>query len=333
MSRAKQVVCVDWVFLGCAAGHFLGISVVLESMTPYHSPAAGDLRPLLKRGLPADGEVIADDLLSLPGVAARASTGDRDSRVTAFNALLRQMFQHLADPGQSIAVAKLFGEDRATAGSTLTERRIAAAASIGRDPDHFRKHIEPRILAEVAAALAADSARMAATRAVPPPLIPVLKAPPGLPEDMWAWEAVEHEEYISRLWASVYALRAELLACARLASFDPLSADLRDAADVALWRLGQLQVVIRSYRRAYGNRLLHGEIALETLIGMAGWSPPLEPAEIDLVCDSSQEDEPYSAFVTRLTASKQSRDLRGRWFRHLSAPRTVITDAWTGSAA
>ncbi|HCU51182.1 MAG TPA: hypothetical protein DGG94_15535, partial [Micromonosporaceae bacterium] len=112
-------------------------------MTLNKSPTAEGLRPLLKRGLPAAGDVIADDLLELPGVTARATTRDRDSRVAAFNALLRQLLRRMTDPGLAVAAGMLFGE-RATAGNTLTERRAGAALSMGRDPDHFRKHIEPR---------------------------------------------------------------------------------------------------------------------------------------------------------------------------------------------
>lgn len=298
-------------------------------MTLNKSPTAEGLRPLLKRGLPAAGDVIADHLLELPGVTARATTRDRDSRVAAFNALLRQLLRRMTDPGLAVAAGMLFGE-RATAGNTLTERRAGAALSMGRDPDHFRKHIEPRILADLAAALAADSDRMTTTRATPPRLIPVLHPRAGLPQDMWAWEAVEHEEHISRLWAAVYALRAELLACERVASFDPLNAELRDAADAALWRLGQLHVAIRTYRLAYGNRLLHGDVAPETLIGLAGWSPPLDPAEIDVVCHHGPDAERCRTFITDLTAAEPGARIHAHWFARLSI-HPHITAAEAGS--
>jgi hypothetical protein len=300
-------------------------------MVLYKSPTADGLRPLLKRGLPAAGGVIADDLLELPGVTARATTRDRGSRVVAFNALLRQLVQRMADPALSVAAGRLLGE-RATAGNTLTERRAGAALSMGRDPDHFRKHIEPRILADLAAALAADSDRMTTTWATPPLLIPVLHPPAGLPQDMWAWEAVEHEEHISRLWASVYALRAELLACERLASFDPFGTDLRDAADTSLWRLGQLHVAIRTYRRAYGNRLLHGDIAPETLIGLAGWSPPLGPAEVDVVCHHAPDAEQCRTFITALTATEPGERIHAHWLARLSI-HPHINAAEAGSTA
>lgn len=302
-------------------------------MTATGPPTADDLRPLLRRGLPAAADVITDRLLDLPGVRARAGTGDRDSRAVAVSALLRQMLQRLPDPGLALAGSMLFGAIAATSGNTLTARRSGAALSLSRDPDHFRKHIEPRILAELAQVLATDSDRMRATRAVPPRLIPVRHPPAELPQDMWAWEAVEHEEHIARLWAAVYALRAELLACERLASFDPFGAELVDAAGAALWRAGQLRVAIRTYRRAYGARLLHGDIAPESLIDLAGWSPPLSPDDVDVVCHHSPDTERRQTFVTSLTAGEPGAGVYARWLAHLSAhPRTTIADD-AGSAA
>lgn len=294
-------------------------------MTPTECLTADDLRPLIKRGLPISGDVISDRLLDLPGVSARATTRDRDSRVAAFNALLRQLLRRVADPAMAVAAGMLFGE-RATAGNTLTERRSGAAQSLGRDPDHFRKHIEPRILADLAAALAADSDRMTTTRATAPRLIPVLHPQTELPQDMWAWEASEHEEHISRLWSAVYALRAELLACERLSSFDPSSVELRDAADAALWRFGQLHVVIRIYRRAYGNRLLHGDIDPATLVGLAGWTAPMDPAELDAVCHHAPDAEPVAAYISDLTSSESGARIYGHWLHHLAIRRSTINE-------
>lgn len=300
-------------------------------MTPDASPAAADLRPLLRRGMPVTAEVIADRLLELPGVSARAGDGDRDSRVAAFNSLLRQLARRMPDQSLSRAARALLGEDRSGAGRTLTERRASAARLLGRDPDHFRKHIEPRILASLAAALAVDSARMRATRATAPRLAPVAGPPVRLPQDMWAWEAVEHEEQVSRLWAAVYALRAELLACERLASFEPLGTDMREAADAALWRLGQLHAAVSAYRRSYGNRLLHGGIAPDALIGLAGWSPPLDPADADMARDLADGTGRRDAFIAGLTAAELGRRLRGRWLACLSGrhPAAAADDGST----
>ncbi|MFI6759351.1 hypothetical protein ACIBF5_09445 [Micromonospora sp. NPDC050417] len=240
------------------------------------------------------------------------------------------MLQRITDPALLVAASTLFGAVPSTTGHGLMARRASAALAMGRDADHFRKHIEPRILADLTQALIADSDRMTTTRAAPPRLIPVLREPAELPQDMWAWEAVEHEEHIARLWSGVYALRAELLACERLASFDPSAADLRDAADAALWRVGQLHVAIRTYRRAYGGRLLHGDIAPETLLALAGWSPPLDPDDVDIVCHHGPDAERCRIFIGDLTATEPGARIHARWHARLSThPHTTDPDAWS----
>jgi hypothetical protein len=300
-------------------------------MSVNKSPTAEDLRALLKRGLPAQTEVIAGHLLALPGVVARSAAPDGASRTAAFNTLLRQLIARMPDRQLSLAAATLFSILAVRDGETLTERRGYAAEKMSRDPDHFRKHIEPRILADLAAALAADSERMTAMRIAPPQLVPVAAPSAPLPEDMFAWEVVEHEEQLSRLWSAVYALRAELLACERLASMDPEGRDRVDAAEAALWRTGQLHVAMRAYRRAYGVRLLHGGIAADKLLGMAGWTPALTPAEVELVCHRGPDAERLRTFITDLTADPAGRAVLDRWVDALLVPHTTVTAS--GSAA
>ncbi|NUR59380.1 MAG: hypothetical protein HOV87_12030 [Catenulispora sp.] len=301
-------------------------------MTPNKSPTptAEDLRALLRQGLPA-GTAIRESLLALPGVTARAAGPDWINRVEAFNTLLRQLIDRIADHQTSLAAAILFGTWTGTIGNSLTERREGAAMALGVHPDHFRKHIEPRILAQLAQALDTDSERMANTRVAPPQLIPMVARPMPLPADMFAWEAVEHEEQLSRLWAAVYALRAELLACARWSSMDPGSGEHVDAAEAALWRLGQLHVEIRAYRRAYGARLLHGGIAPEHLVGMAGWTPELTPDDLDLVCHRGPDAERLRTFIDDLTADAAGQRVRDQWVEDLFAP--YLTTTSTGSNA
>jgi hypothetical protein len=149
---------------------------------------------------------------------------------------------------------------------------------------------------------------------------------------MFAWEAVEHEEQLSRLWAAVYALRAELLACERWASMDPGSGEHVDAAETALWRAGQLHVAIRAYRRAYGNRLLHGDIAPDRLVGMAGWTPPLSPQDVELLCHRGPDAERLRAFLDDLTADLDGQALRDRWVNDLLVPH-LITITSNGSTS
>lgn len=283
-------------------------------MTPVTAPMEESLRVLLRRGLPASESVIADRLLELPGVTARASSQDRASRAAAFNELLCQLIGRLPGGTDSQSAAMLlFGDGRHHPNRTLTSRRAAAAMVLSRDPDHFRKHIEPRLLGDVASALAADSERMA-RRPAPPRLVPIAAPPRPLPADQFAWEAVEHEEHISRLWAAVYGLRAELLVGERLMSMDPAGKEeLASAAWASLWKLGQLHIAIRAYRRAYGTQLLHSGLAPESLAAMAGWTPALDPSEVEIVCRHRPDTMLLDEWLRRLSSDSVGERLQARW--------------------
>ncbi|MDQ1295948.1 MAG: hypothetical protein QG608_3835 [Actinomycetota bacterium] len=301
-------------------------------MTALPALTAEDLRPLLRRGLPADGAVIAEPLLTLPGVTARATTTERASRVTAFDTLLRSLLARFADQRLAEAARTLFGMPADLAGTTLTVRREAAAAACAREAHHFRKHLEPRILAQLAQALAADSDRLLAVAVSAPALLPA-DGPAVLPAEVFAWEVAEHAEHLSRLWAHVYALRAELLACQRLASMDPHGADLRTAAERALWATGRLHGAVADYRRAYGELLLHGQVAPDVLVALAGWAPALPTGEVDVVCQHGPDVGDVRTFLRRLTAHPQGRAVHTRWVAAFVAPRTTEHTDQSGAAA
>jgi hypothetical protein len=300
--------------------------------TPIPPPSADDLRPLLRRGLPVDAAAIPERLLELPGVVARATTSERTSRVAALDTLLRSSLIRFADQRLAEAARTLFGLPPELAGTTLTVRREAAAAACAREAHHFRKHLEPRILAQLALALAADSDRLLAVAVSAPALLPAA-GPAVLPAEVFAWEVAEHAEHLSRLWAQVYALRAELLACQRLASMDPSGADLVAAAERALWAAGRLHVAVADYRRAYGDLLLHGQVAPDALIALAGWAPALSVDEVDVVCHHGPDGDNVHTFLRRLTAHPHGRAVHTRWVAELAAPESPEQSEQSGVAA
>jgi hypothetical protein len=115
-----------------------------------------------------------------------------------------------------------------------------------------------------------------------------------------------------------------------MASMDPGSGEHAGAAEAALWRYGQLHVVIRAYRCAYGARMLHGGIAPEHLVGMAGWTPPLTPQDIDMVCHRSPDAARLRTFLSEMTADPDGQHIRDRWVNALLVPHLTATTA--GSA-
>jgi hypothetical protein len=281
-----------------------------------------DLRPLLRRGLPADARVVPERVLMLPGVTAQAATGERVSRVAAFDALLRTLLARFPDQRLAAAAQALFGLSLGMAGATLTARRSAAAVACGREAHHFRKHLEPRILDQLAAAVAADSDGLVIRQAVAPVLLPAA-GPTALPPEVFAWEVTEQAEQLARLWSGVYALRAELLACQRLASMDPCGPAVTEAAQHVLWHTARLHAAVAGYRRAYGNRLLHAQVPPGALVALAGWAPPLTDQQITLVCRYVPDSHDERTFTRRLSNTPEGARLRQEWVTAFGACDTT----------
>jgi len=239
---------------------------------------ADTLRGLLRAGLPLPEQAQAGQLLELRGVIARAGrSGERASRIRALDSLLRWQLARFEHPRLAEPARLLFGAIRPAEGLTLTERREKAAAAAGYEVHHFRKRIEPEICQELARMLGADSEDLR-SRAIPP-VLGQARGPMRLPADVFAWEAAEHEESLSGLWSTVYALRAGLLATARLASMNgPDSGEAAQAARTALWHLALVLDAAAGYRAAYGPHLLGADPPTKPdhLALLAGWHPALQ---------------------------------------------------------
>ncbi|MGI5155847.1 hypothetical protein [Microbispora sp. CA-102843] len=287
---------------------------------PDASIITAELRQLLRTGLPVSGNACGDALLDLPGVRSRAADpGERASRARALDGLLRWQLAHFQHTELADAARLLFGATRESAGMTLTERRTVAATAADYEVHHFRKRIEPKITGLLAWQLLADSENFAATRATAPALAPALTGPLRLPADVFAWEVAEHEEALSRLWSGVYALRADLLAVARLASMDAGQDQVHAAADAALRRYAELMAAASTYRAAYGDALLHadGPMPPEHLARLAGWVPPLTDNQIETLTAAAGHPAGVAAALAR------DPDLIAVW-------RATLTDAKDG---
>jgi hypothetical protein len=294
---------------------------------PTSAPAGSGLtaavHALLRTGLPTTDDGALDGLLAQPGAATRAvDPADRSSRLRALDGWLRWALARFEPPRLAEAARLLFGAAPGTAGLTLTERRAKAAASAGYEAHHFRKRIEPRICERLAAVLAADSAE-AAVRAVPPRLARP-RRPLQLPADVFAWEAAEHEQALSELWAGVYALRGALLAVARLAGMHSAEhPETEAAAETALWRSALLHRAVLAYRDAYGPQLLGADPGTgpDDLAGLAGWQPTLDPHVLDQLAVAADDIRPGGPGLPA-TAPASTLDAARAWRRELADAST-----------
>jgi hypothetical protein len=280
-----------------------------------HRGILRDLHQVVRTGLPLRMMAGGSPILTLRGVVARCAYDDEPaSRVAALDGLIRLKLAQFPDAGLQEAVLRLFGAVRGSSTETLTERRLQASKASGYEVHHFRKRVEPRILATLASMLIVDSEGYNRNRAAAPILIPETRRPSVMPQDAWAWEAIEHEECVLRMWAAVYSLRAQLLLLERLGSMGESTADRCREADRALWQTAVLLNLGSKYRAAYGARLLSSDLEIdpEKMLELAGWTPPLSPLDkyflANLIdCESEQK------FLDELRANSEGQTLLARW--------------------
>lgn len=253
-----------------------------QEVPPAVEDIAKALRPIVSAGLPVRPSYADDTLLGLRGVVARSiDPSDRLNRVKALDDLVARFLVHYPDDQLGPAARILFGLAPGIRGQNLTSRRIAAATVIDRDAEHFRKRIEPEIVTAIAWQLHRDSQNyIPRDRAMPPPLQASGDTPIIRIGDVSSKDAAEHEELLSRLWAHVYALRAEVLRAERLRHwpYDPTDAALSEqklarATDRRGKEVENVRILVRTYVDRYGQRIAHGnaEFNAESLLRLAGW--------------------------------------------------------------
>jgi hypothetical protein len=131
---------------------------------------------------------------------------------------------------------------------------------------------------------------------IAPRLAPVTGRQP-IPADPFAWEVAEHEEQLIRLWSAIYAARAELLAVERLISLQVDRMDVITAAVTASWRWASARAEAISYTTAFAPEL---EASVDTLIALAGWTPPLTSAQASRLTEAAAGGASREQFVAAL---------------------------------
>jgi hypothetical protein len=259
------------------------------AQTPPHVPSGkppsleeleADLQIVLRAGLPLAPTTAGRALLSLRGVWARAvDPRDPLARVDAADRLIRQQLRKLRTLGYrdlKDAAQILFGLGDGK-GRNLTNRRAKAAQASGYDYHHFRKHIEPKILEQLAWQLHRDSLQYVPRARKTPPPAASGDTPTIADEDVSDPDRAEHEIALSRIWSGVYALRAELIARELYRGDEKNSVRFDEAEGASRRVLGGLLLDLDDYLERWGDRILHGdaEYNAEALIRLAGWTGEL----------------------------------------------------------
>lgn len=254
----------------------------IQITPPSVEEIAKALRPILTTGVPVRPEYDNLILLGLRGVVARSiDPSDRLNRIKALDGVIKNQLVYYPDDELSESARVLFGLAPGTRGKTLTARRQQAAREAGYEADHFRKHVEPKILKLLAWQLHQDSQNyIPRSKSLAPPLESSGDTPIITKGDISSKDSVEHQEALSRLWAHVYALRANILRVERLKVWpddqtEPSTSaqTLQEAIVARDYEVTSVKILIQRYIDAYGQRIEHGEAEFnaEGLLRLAGW--------------------------------------------------------------
>lgn len=283
--------------------------------SPPGDEVAAAVQRLLRRGLPVIPASADKALLDLRGVVARSvDPDDLSSRTAALDGTLRGLLARFPDVRYAAAARALFGLPPAAPGQNLTVRRDLAAELAGHEVHHFRKRVEPKLVEQIAWELLADADRFTRSPMIAPRLAPAAGRQPIL-ADPFAWEVAEHEEQLSRLWSTIYAARAELLAVERLISLQADRSAIGRTAVTAAWRWATARAEIVAYATGFAPEL---EQSVDHMVALAGWTPALRPAQASRLTEAAAGGATRDEFVTSLHSDT---DLSHVWIEGFLAHR------------
>lgn len=227
----------------------------------------------MRDGLPLVPASTPASLVALDGVTARSVRPDDPvARLDALDKLLRRELRRLGLHELRPAAGLLFGITKG--GTSLTERRRAAAIRSGYSLDHVRKRIEPRICEQLATQLYTDSLQYVQRRDDGQPFAASGDSPTISEDDIADIRDAEREALISRIWSDVFGLRADLILREGLRADPERRAEFEEAARGALWHLARLLTNLEQFVGRYGSEILTGSASFnaEGLIRLAGWT-------------------------------------------------------------
>jgi hypothetical protein len=222
---------------------------------------AVELKRIVKRGLPVDLARAGAILPNLRSVVARSvHPDDLVSRLDALNQILVRFLAEEGNDERGEAIRFLFAVAKGARGKNLMQRRADAAAALGYDLDHFRKHVEPKLIGDLAVTVYRDLLRYKSRAKRAPASLEPTGDTPSLNETHFTHQ----EELVSRIWEKVYALRAEHIAVGRrerAANAGTMALEIAEHQEMAVREESALRALIDEYKTTYGEGLIrHGEV-------------------------------------------------------------------------
>ncbi|HEX6402022.1 MAG TPA: hypothetical protein VF003_02475 [Pseudonocardiaceae bacterium] len=124
------------------------------------------------------------------------------------------------------------------------------------------------------------------------------------------------------MWSAIYAARAELLAVERLISPRADRLEVITTAVTAAWRWAAARAEAISYATAFAPAL---ECPVDELVALAGWTPPLSPAQASRLTEAAAGGASREQFTAALHCETGLGDawIEGFFVRHPSRETTA----------
>ncbi len=265
---------------------------------------ASELTRLARLGLPVAPEE-AGDLAYLTVVLAYARGTDHVARVVAFNDLLARLLTELEGYGKAARI--LFGLPPALRTWSFSTRQAEAAKEVGYNVDHFRKHVQRRLVNDVAYELVSRNLRY---RAAPERRL--------LAEEQSDWRTpatrddLELLEIEARIYEELYGLRADHLALLRLKEQSDIIAD--QYAKECLWHYVQMHGMLVDLRDRYGATLIGQRLDGEDRLAAAlQWRGPFLDDEVAVLRRLSAAGGTSGDFFNDLQGHEAGDAILGKW--------------------
>jgi hypothetical protein len=288
---------------------------------PDPAEISGDLRKVARAGWRPARWTDCEVLLGLSIVGAPAGSSRPLDRAMSLRDVLLEAVGHLGEGPSGEAVRLLLGIDARSRGLLLKNRRDLAASAIGIEAETFRKGWEAELLGE----LAEEIYQLENERRIPIRVKGRKRDGPVFDDLRYGTQGkpLDRREAEARLLATMYELRADLLAVAQAS--EPRTSQIESTVrkQQALWCYARFVDQMARFVDNYGSALVlaGNEVTAREATSLLGWRPPLDDGDLTClrlaVADvSSSRDIPV--FLAHLASSDRGSAIIESWMTWLA---------------
>jgi len=274
-----------------------------------------ELRQVVRAGLRPSALKDLPKLFGLAVVGTEAHGSRPLDRAIALEGVIREAVAILGDGPTGQCVGLLLGMAPRSRGLLLKDRRDLAAEHLGISAEAFRKHWETTLLTE----LANELYKLEAERRIPIRLKGKKRSGPIL-DDLRSGtsrKSLDRREAEARLWSLMYALRADLLAVARVQQDHNVHDDWTAYAERALWLFARFADLMAGFTTDYGSALVMAgsEVTTQEAASLLGFKPPFDEGQVTklrlVIAEVGADDQ--AAFAEGLTKRQGGEEMRAIW--------------------